>query len=129
MFRLFSLRHDFPGAFQVMLHPPAAAQQADFTLGAQHFPYFLAQQDLNVSGVSVYVQPRGEDPVDTAGLKLAVNGGNTSAWTTPPNTNLRTADAPVSGPARKDWTVKVATGALDPEEVADVLVLVKYTAA
>jgi Tc toxin complex TcA C-terminal TcB-binding domain/Neuraminidase-like domain/Salmonella virulence plasmid 28.1kDa A protein len=129
MYRLFSLRHDFPDAFQILLHPPGPSQLTDFTLGSPHFPYFLAQRDLTLGGVSVYVQPRGADPVDTTGLKLTINGASTSSWTTPPNMTLRTADAPVSGPALKGWTVKVTTGQLDPDEVADVLLLVKYTAA
>src|SRR5262249_19902922 len=121
MYRLFSLRHDFPNAFQLLLHPAGPIQSTDFVLGAQHFPYFLAGRDLTVGGVTVYLQPRGVDKVDTTLLNLTVNGTSVGGWTVPPQTTLKAAEAPVSGPALKDWTVKVTAGQLAPDKIADVL--------
>lgn len=128
MHRLFSLRHDLPGSFQQLLHGSGAGGQATtFELGAQHFPYFLAGRDLAVAGVTVYLRTASEDPVDTTGLSVTVNGGAAGAWSTPPRTTLRSADVGVSGPALKAWALNVTAGELKADEVADVLLLVKYT--
>jgi hypothetical protein len=129
MHRLFSLRHDLPNAFRQLMYGASPAQATSFELGAQHFPYFLAGQDLTIDGVSVYVQPTGADPVDTTGVKVSVNGSIADIWSTPPKTSLRLAEAGVSGPALRNWTFSVTAGELDSKEVANVLLLVKYAVA
>jgi hypothetical protein len=126
--RLFSLRHDFPSAFHQLMHP-SGAQQVTFELGRQHFPYFLSDRTINLGGVSAYLQPTGKDPVNTTGVALTVNGTATGPFATLPKTNLRTTDVTLSGPALKPWTVEVTTGKLDPAEVGDVLLLLRYTVA
>jgi hypothetical protein len=45
--------------------------------------------------------------------------------TTLPNTNLRSAELAVSGPAITAWTIET-TGHLDPDALDDVLILLKY---
>jgi hypothetical protein len=126
MQRLFSLRHDFPNAFQQLMHPPGPAQTTQLVLGAQHFPYFLSKQTLTVAGVSAFLEPTDADPVDTTGLKLTVNGTGSGTWSVPAGTALKKAEVSVSGPALKTWTVAVTKGTLDPTAVADVFVLVSY---
>jgi hypothetical protein len=125
--RLFSLRHDFPDAFNQLLHPADTAQETHIMLGRQHFPYFLSGQNLTIASASLFIQPQGPDPADTTGLTISLNNVPTTAWTTPPNTNLRSADIPAGGPALVDWTVKVAAGHLDPGAINDLLLLFKYT--
>jgi hypothetical protein len=126
MQRLFSLRHDFPNAFQQLMHPPGASQTTQFVLGAQHFPYFLSEQKLTVSGISVFLESTGVDPVDTTALELTLNGTASGTWSVPAGTTLKKADASVSGPALKTWMVAVSKGTLDATAVSDVLVLVSY---
>ena len=126
MHRLFSLRHDFPDAFNRLLHPVGTAQETTFDLGRQHFPYFLSGQNLTISGVSIFISPNGADPYDTTGLTLTINGTQTQTWSTPGRTNLRTAEAPLSGSAVGPWTVKVAAGQVDTANLNDLLVLLKY---
>jgi Tc toxin complex TcA C-terminal TcB-binding domain len=125
--RLFSLRHDFPSVFHQLMHP-SGAQAVTFELGPQHFPFFLAGRAIASGGLSVYLQPVGKDPVDTTGLAIKINGTATGPFSTLPKTNLRTADAAVSGPALKPWTVEVSAGKLEPDDVSDVLLLIRYTA-
>jgi Tc toxin complex TcA C-terminal TcB-binding domain/Neuraminidase-like domain/Salmonella virulence plasmid 28.1kDa A protein len=126
MHRLFSLRRDFPDAFHQLLNPTGTAQQAHVKLGREQFPYFLSTRTLTITGASLFIQPEGANPVDTTGLAISVNDHPSSAWTTPAKTNLRSADIPASGPALADWTIKIATGHLDPAAVSDVLLLFKY---
>jgi hypothetical protein len=127
MHRLFSLRHDFPDAFHLMLHPPAgSAPTAEIDLGPEHFPHFLAGLNLTVGASTLYIEPRGKPAVNTTGVTMTVNGTLGGAWTTLPNTTLRTASISLSGLLLRHWTVKVTGGKLDPNEVNDVLLLVKY---
>jgi hypothetical protein len=124
--RLFSLRHDFPSVFHRLLHAEGA-QTVTFELGAQHFPAFLSDRTITAGGAAVYLQPAGNDPVDTAGLALKVNGTTTGPFSTMPKTNLRTADVAVTGPALTPWTVEVTTGELAPDKVSDLYLLINYT--
>ena len=126
--RLFSLRHDFPNVFHQLMHP-SGAQKVTFDLGRQHFPYFLSDRTINLGGASVYLQPTGQDPVNTTGVALTVNGTATGPFSTLPKTNLRTTDVTLSGPALKPWTVEVTSGQLDPAAVGDVLLLLRYAVA
>ncbi len=126
LYRLFSLRRDFPSVFHQLLHP-TGAQQVSFELGPQHFPYFLSDRSITVSAASLFLAPVGAAPVDTTGLELKVNGTAAGAFSTLPKSNLRTADVAVTGPALRTWTMEVAAGALDAGEVADVHLLARYT--
>lgn len=124
--RLFSLRHDFPDAFYQLQHPGGTAQETRVRLGREHFPYFLSTRTLTIAGATLFIQPQGADPADTGGLAISLNGNPASTWTTPPKTNLRSADIAASGPALTDWAVKVTAGHLGPAAVKDVLLLFKY---
>jgi hypothetical protein len=126
MYRLFSLRHDFPDAFHQLLTVAGTAQQTHVKLGREHFPYFLSTRALHITGASLSIQPEGANPVDTTGLTISVNDHPNAAWTTPEKTRLRSADIPAGGPALADWTIKITTGHLDPAAVSDVLLLFKY---
>ena len=128
MHRLFSLRHDFPDAFYQLLHPADTAQETHITLGRKHFPYFLSGQTLTIASASLFIQPQGGRPRRHHRPELSRSTTTRlTTWTTPPNTNLRSADIPVSGPALADWAIKVTAGHLDPDAVNDLLLLLKYT--
>ena len=75
LYRLLSLRHEFPNAFHRLLNPSSgAAQTTALEVTKQHFPYFLADQNLQLSSVTIYLKPKGTEPVDTpALLELGVN--------------------------------------------------------
>jgi Tc toxin complex TcA C-terminal TcB-binding domain/ABC toxin N-terminal region/Neuraminidase-like domain/Salmonella virulence plasmid 28.1kDa A protein len=126
MQRLFSLRHDFPNAFQQLMYPPGASQATQLEVGTQHFPYFLSAQKLSVTGVSVFLESQDANPVNTTGLKVAVNGTNSGTWSVPAETALKKADVSVSGSPLKTWDVGVSKGTLDPTLISDVFILVSY---
>jgi len=129
MHRLFSLRHEFPDAFYQLMNPIGGAQQTQFDLGTQHFPYFLSSRTLTVARASLFIQPSGQTAADTTGLKITVNGTQAASWTTPANTNLSTTDAAVSGPVLTSWTINITDGHLDPDTVGDILILIRYSVA
>ncbi|MFD0635088.1 hypothetical protein ACFQ9X_29675 [Catenulispora yoronensis] len=137
LFRTLSLRHDFPAAWQQLTGPGAGAgggagggaATTSFAVTAQMFPYFLSGRTLTRTDVGVYLQPTGSAPVDTTGLTIAIDGTTGSAWHTPAGTDLVTSDVPVTGPASATWTVTVTAGRIDPAKVADVLLLLRYTAS
>ncbi|MFE7633963.1 neuraminidase-like domain-containing protein [Kitasatospora sp. NPDC057518] len=132
LLRLFSLRHDFPAAWQQVTAAAgggAGTVATSFEVTAQHFPYFLSARTLSLAAATVVLQPVGTGPVDASGLSLTLNGTTGSAWHVPPGTHLTTSDIAVSGPAVGTWTLAVAGPGVDPAKVADILLLVRYSAA
>ena len=126
--RLFSLRHDFPNAFHQLLNPSDNVQAADLEITKQHFPYFLADMELTISGVTVYLKPVGKDAVETAGLNLKVNDTNINGgWSILDKTNLQEGNVLLSGSPVMKWTIDAGTGGLDKKELEDIFILVKYT--
>lgn len=133
MSRLVSLKHEFPNAFHRLLNPPGAGQPAAFDLTDRHLPYFLTKllADPNTNHnlsivddeVVVYLQPKGEDRIDTNGLTLRVNNTDVGNWTDF-GRNLRAGIVDVSGTPIRQWTI--ADGNLPREEIDDVLILLKY---
>ncbi|MGH7845743.1 MAG: neuraminidase-like domain-containing protein [Candidatus Binatia bacterium] len=137
LYRLFSLRHDFPNAFHRLLNPTVGAvQSSEFEVTWQHFPYFLKElkdredKDLSISELAVYLKPKAKDPIDTAGLALTLNGANVNGgWTLLPSTNLREGKVALPGSPLKKWTVAAGIDGLDKDAVEDILLLIKYTIA
>lgn len=127
LFRLFSLKHEFPNAFHKLLNPSGAVQTTEFDVTKQHFPYFLADEEKLISGVTVYLKPKGKDPVDTSGLTFSVNGTNVSGgWSTPTKPNLKEGSFLLSGDPIKKWAINAGTDGLDKEKLDDILILIKY---
>ncbi|BAZ33812.1 hypothetical protein NIES4074_63260 (plasmid) [Cylindrospermum sp. NIES-4074] len=128
LYRLLSLKHEFPNAFHQLLHPSGTTQTTEFELSKQHFPYFLADKDLTlVSPVTVYLKPKGKDSVKTTGLTLKVNNVDVSSWSDFTK-NLKEGTVSVSGNPIKKWEITTGTNGLDKEELGDILILLKYTA-
>jgi hypothetical protein len=130
--RLFSLKHEFPNAFHRLLSPTGAEQSAKFEVTQQHFPYFLAGQNLQITEATVYLKPKGTAPVSTSGLALSINKASISdnEWIAPsefPGTDLKQADVSLSGSPIKKWTIDAGTDGLDKDELEDILILFTYT--
>lgn len=128
MFRLLSLRFEFPDVLQKLLHTSGAVATAELNLTEHHFPYFLRKKELMISELSVMLKPSGEDPVDTAGMNVAIGGASVQGgWSLMPGTSIRVGKAPVSGVVIRTWPLSVGGTALDDTVLEDVLILVKYT--
>ena len=128
LFRLFSLRHDFPTSYHQLL--TAAPQSTTFTLTQQHFPSFLASQNLKTSAVSIYLKPKGKDPIDTSTLSFDVNGTKANGtWPLLAGTNLSELDlAIIVGPIG-DWKVTSSGVGLSKDLLDDIFIVLKYTIA
>lgn len=129
LFRLFSIRHDFPATWQQLTHPTAGTPATtSFDVAAQQFPYFLAGRPLDIGDVTLFLQPAGTGPVDTSTLTLSVNGTTASAWHVDPASTMASCTVAATGPAIGTWSVGVTAGTVDPAKITDVLLLVRYTA-
>jgi hypothetical protein len=125
LFRLFSLRHDFPAAATQLFG--GATPQTSVELTAAHFPYLLRGRTITVTGIGLYLLPRNlATPVDVTGLSISVDGAATGTFSLVPQTKVQHADVAVSGPALKAHPLKVVAGTLHADAVEEVLLLVKY---
>jgi hypothetical protein len=138
--RLFSLRHDLPTAFYQLLNPQAGApQQTRFELTTQHFPYFLAGKSLNMSNVSVYLVPKGGNPIATDGLSMQINRvapvpeglWELVQWELVNsreliNSKLKKANFSIPGSPIREWIINTGLNGLVPNDVEDILLLIKY---
>lgn len=138
MFRLLSLKHEFPFAFHKLLHPAEGQPQAaDFTLENAHFPYIFNGQDITLSATKIYLKPVADAEIapppgaranaanivwsaaeDIAHPAMAGNTGK-----------IRGGTAALNGNALKTWTLDMGMDGLDPDALEDVLILVKYNVA
>ncbi len=126
LYRLFSVKHEFPNAFHKLLNPSGAVQTTEFDLSKQHFPYFLADEELQISEVTVYLKPKEKEPVNVP-LQFSVNGtGKPDQWT-PAYANFKEGKVSLSGSPIKKWTIDAGTPGLDKEKLDDILILIKYT--
>ena len=115
-----------------MLHPPAEQPEVtDFDLERKHFPYFIADKELTLSSVKVFLQPNKKDgQINTTGLTLKVNNVAVLAgmWT-PFGENMKVSELTIAGTPFMKWTIDAGIEGLDSEELGDVLLLLKYTAS
>ena len=132
LFRLFSLRHEFPTAYHRLLSPTAAAQSTDFEVTRQHFPYFLAAQKIfapTAVEITVYLRAQGGKSLDQQ-TQLSLNGvGVGNPWTLVDAATSSTMQATITnpkGPVVGTWTINTGGNGLDNEVLDDVLILLKY---
>ncbi len=125
LYRLLSLKHEFPNAFYQLLHPTGAAQSTEFELGKQHFPYFVVDKGLTLSTLKVYLSPKASKSVTTTGLTLEINEGLSNEWI---DSGKSLKESPVNftgNPIRK-WTIAAKTGSLNRDELEDIFILFGY---
>ncbi len=129
LYRLFSLRHEFPSSLHKLLNPsPNLVQTTEFEVTKQHFPYFLTDRSLTLSEVYAYLKPKGTDPIDTTGLTLQINGSKiTGTWGILQTKNLKEGKFSLTGDPIKTWTINAGIDGLKKEELDDIFVLLKYT--
>ena len=126
LFRLFSLKHEFPNAFHQLLHPAGTTQTTEFELSKQHFPYFLADKDLIlVSPVKLYLKPKGKDRVTKIGPTIKVNNKAIVSWIDFAE-NLKEGTVTILGNPITKWSINAGANGLDPEKLDDILILLRY---
>jgi hypothetical protein len=136
--RVFSLRQDFSGALNMLLHSPAETAVI-VSVTDRHLPFFLRGRSPQVRGAKLAL--RTDAP--TTGLQLDLDG--TSVTTFAPDAELgglQSADitAAFAGGLLGDHALKVSAAgqlappatpgdqsALDAAKLSDVVLFVKYT--
>jgi hypothetical protein len=125
LYRLLSLKHEFPNALYKLLHPTGAAQNTDFDLGKQHFPYFLADKGLTLSTLKVYLTPKDSKSIKTTGLTLEINGSSPNNWIDS-GKGIMVGPINLTGNPIRNWTIAAKTGSLNQDELDDIFILLGY---
>jgi hypothetical protein len=138
LFRLFSLRHEFPNAFHRLLNPSQGQpQDTEFDLTEQHFPFllrkFLPEPGLEISQLTIYLKPKGQSAVVTSTLgNFRIKGAAAGGWSplrdtiTNTDTALMQSDFPVTGDPIGQWIVTAGVDGFNKEELGDILILLEY---
>ncbi len=133
VYRIFSLRHEFPAAFHLLLH--SDPQKTEFEVGKMHFPYVFMDKILSMELVKIYLKPKHSQSIAVP-ASLKINDSNTVVFSpdddiaqpgSNENTNkikggsFNTNDDPIG-----KWTIEAGNGGLDTNNLDDVVVVIKY---
>lgn len=129
-FKLISMKSEFSTELHRLLHSPAAPHKVDINFGANNVPYWLSGKSLEFDGTAdvqlMYIKPKAGQLVNVNPLTIQLNGQPVTYL--PPvnlgelNTGLSTQTGPLFG----TWTIDAGVVALNPSEVDDILLLIKY---
>lgn len=129
LFRLFSLKYDFPDAFRQLM--TSAGQETEISLEKYHFPYFLAQKTPELSTVNIYLKPqKGKSMTLPAGLKISTKP---VSWDSgldvglPASGKIKGGTVAITGSPLVKWKVTAGAGSLKEDEVDDLLILMQYS--
>jgi len=134
LFRMFSMKHEFPDAFHRLLFSTANPQTVEFDLLQNHFPYMFAGKDLALSNIRIYLKPVIGETITTTGLSVKLNAFSISSWSDFPNDGSVTPDlllkegsASANGTPLKKWKIDAGNNGIKKEEVDDIIIVMKYT--
>ena len=122
LFRLISLKHEFPTAIHQLLNPSSEMQSTEFELDRKHFPYFVIDKDLTLTLVKIYLKPKGKESLDTTGLRLKINNIDVGIWDSVAGTNMKVSNVALAGspnPVMK-WSINSGVNGLDKEKLDDI---------
>jgi Salmonella virulence plasmid 28. len=127
LFRLISLRHDFPTEFYQLLNPPVGQPpKTSLTLENKHFPMWLSDQALHISQpVVVWPQAVKGQTIVAAVLALKVTGSPVGNWVAD-GAGSSKGTVSVSGSPIRSWSIEAAAGSVDKTSLEDLLLLVRY---
>ncbi|MDR4497892.1 MAG: neuraminidase-like domain-containing protein [Candidatus Scalindua sp.] len=125
LFRIFSLRHEFPNNFHDLLSRKTTTLQME----KHHFPYMLHGKSLSLTEVKVFLKPKDGLTIDTENLSLNIKNVDAGSWTTI-HGNLQEAIFSIPGDPIGDWPINATNAiALKKEVIEDIFILLKYTIA
>ncbi len=144
MTRVLSLRQEFSSAFHRLIQAPAGTP-VTIDLGERHFPLFLQGRALTAAGADL-VLVVDDRTVNAGTASISVNGTAASGFPAPTNPPApgdaygglpaRPIDAAFAAGLKQQHTLVVedpgglapaaGTGALDPDKVSDLLLVVEY---
>ncbi|MFC0773417.1 Tc toxin subunit A-related protein [Terrimonas alba] len=130
LFRLFSMKHDFPTEFYKLLHPGDEPQQTSFQITANHLPYWLSFQDLKTTpNVQVFLRPKKNEKIFEGSNVIAINNSPVTFSGTKKLGELLEAEVTlgeVSPFINSKWNISSPARSLKSEDVDDLLILFRY---
>jgi Tc toxin complex TcA C-terminal TcB-binding domain/Neuraminidase-like domain/Salmonella virulence plasmid 28.1kDa A protein/Putative peptidoglycan binding domain len=139
LFRLISLKHEFPSLLYQLLHPlqQSDPQMTTLQLEKKHFPYFLISRTLTISSTKIYLKSKNKEPIETSSLDLKINDkkvGQVGGWTDVTDGNnsvssIKQADVSLTGSPIAQWKINTGANSLNREKLDDLMILFKYTAS
>ena len=112
LWRVFSLRHEFPGEwYRFVNSPTSAATTITVDLGAARFPYFAQSGQISICNAKVIARSKSATAPDFAiAPGLTLPGSGSSEWTGQQDPG--------------SWTLVTST---DPKTIEEVFVVLAYT--
>jgi hypothetical protein len=127
LWRMFSLRHEFPSEWHKMFHPiGGGTQQMDFSIQKERFPFFVQERTVRIKKVHVYGFFSTNDDY-TAAITSHGATVNISLLESTQHKGSNTGSLP-SVFALGDFTLTLKKGLVDaPEsEIKDLILVLEY---
>ena len=127
LFRMFSLRYEFPDAFHRLLAATESPQTADIEIKSQHFPFFLSDYNLQMTLVSVYVKRLVDTRIDLTAL--SIKGEEFVEDPINPDEELiREGIVPsLTGDPLGTWSIVNELKTFIKDELEDIIIVMQYT--
>jgi hypothetical protein len=131
LFRLFSLRHDFPNEWQTL---QTGTHAATLPVAKDRFPFLVQQGDITVAEVHTAAILKEARPAVTYKATITPNGGSPidMLWASGPGRyrkDGKSATIPIAAASgAAGWRLQITAPALptDLEKVRDILIAVRY---
>lgn len=133
LFRMFSLRYEFPSAFYLLQSADPAV--AAFEVEQMHFPYVFSNSTLSMDSIKVLLKPKRNHAITT--LPSITIDGNQEVVFSPAddiaypgsagNTNtIRGGSCATSENPIKQWTIAIENNEDNREHLEDIIIVVRY---
>ena len=150
LYKLFSMKHQFPTELHQFLHPASSIHEAELEISMRHFPQIFANQALTTEKVYLIPIPKEGTVADFSGdffeLTYTPNDAatveNLTSTVGPDFSDLRAAAFQTAAPVEVEgkWKLSAnfsasilpeellttALDEIDPDKVEDVLILINY---
>ncbi len=133
LFTIISLKYEFPDGFHKFLN--SVAQNIEFDLTSDYFPYFLVDKTLSITDTKVYLKPRKGMAV-TIPTVMKINQVNNVTWHSEDdipsndaasgNDIIKAGSVTLTGSPFIKWKIDAGNNGIDKEKTEDILILIKY---
>ncbi len=132
LYRLLSLKHEFPNALYKLLNPSGASQTTEFSVEKSHFPYLFIDKTLTITEAKIYLKPKKGLSISTPTPMNAVTWETSEDIEVPGRTDpeidkIKGGKVSISGNIPITWTINAGVNGLNKDELDDILILLKYT--
>ena len=131
LFRLISLKNEFPNAFNKLLS--LENQTTDFVLSNSHFPYPLSDSKLTITKTFIYLKPKKGMAIGNPS-PMKINGAISVSWDIlndipfegSNNDIIKGGTIQLTGSPLKTWMIDAGNQGIDKDKIEDLLILIEY---